>query len=256
MKRFYGLASAGVPAIPEPEGVILLALLVILVVGLGFLLVKGIRAWSIRRDLEDLRRAYHEAEASYGNLRSGLKKMAYIVSHLEDSRLALSARGVELLDKLAGSVMVLRRAQHVPFRRVRSLGVATRQLQELTDLDATFARFQQAVLVALYEQTVARVVMPPMSVRHYRASFQVLEHDLPEVLWLVMYKVLARHVELKVQDFSGVWSEVRNIGFRNGKEIVFNRRYLEDARELCLTVRHPDGLTFTSEFTVEHGWPL
>ncbi|MCX6878269.1 MAG: hypothetical protein NTW21_31320 [Verrucomicrobia bacterium] len=250
--RLFELASAGVLAVSVPELIVVLALAVVVTAGLGLLIAEGVRAWRTRRDFEKLRRAYRQADTSHEKVRQGLKTMAHVVPQLEDSRPVMSAHGVELLDRHAVSMMALQRVKRVPYGRTRSRRVATRQLLELASLHTTFERFQQAVLVALYQQSVARVVMPPVSVRRYRAAFTVLEHDLPEVLWPLMNRILEQHVELWVGNVSGVWHQVRGLGFRRGKEVVFSRSHLEAALDLRLTVRHPDGRSFTNEFVVEH----
>lgn len=229
---------------------------VVVTAGLAILLDKWIRTWRVRRVAGDLRRFYCQTFAAHEKLRVGLKTMARIVPRLEDPRLLLARRGVELLDRHAVSTMEVERALGGAYGRSRFRRLATRQLEGLTGLDSAFERFQRAVLLALYQQAMTRVVMPPIAVRRYRAAFAVLKHDLPEELWPLMNEILAQHVELWTRDVSGLRHKVRKLGIRSGREVVFSRRHLEAAQELHLIVRDPDGRTLTNEFTVEHERPL
>lgn len=230
----------------------MVALGVLLTAGLGGLLAVALRGWRAHWELESLKRVYRRALESHEKLRVGLQTMAQVVPHLEKSRLAMSGRGVELLDKHTVAMMALRRAAGVSHGRFRPRRATTRELHGVTELDRLFEQFRQAVLVALYQQAVTRVVMPPMAVRRYRAAFTLLEHELPGSLWPLMDKILAQHVGLWTRDDSGGWHKVRHIVIRYGKEIVFSRRYFERAQELRLVVRDPDGRSFTNEFVVEH----
>ena len=229
---------------------------IVMTAGLGFLLVRGFRAWRTRRVVGDLRRFYRQTHASHEKVRDGLRTMAGIVPYLEDPRRLLSRRGVELLDRHAVSMMEVERAVVGAYGPTRFRRLATRQLQDLTGLNSAFGRFQHAVLLDLYQQAMARVVMPPLAVRRYRAAFTVLEHDLPEALWPLMNEILAQHVELWTRDFAGRWHKVRGIGVRQGQAIIFSRRHLENAVELHLIVWDVDGRSFTNEFEVEHARPL
>ena len=231
---------------------VMVAFGVMLTAGLGGLLVIALRGWRVHRELVSLRRVFRRALESHEKLGAGLKTMAQVVPQLEDSRLIMSGRGIDLLDKHTVAMMALQRAAGGSYKRLRSRRASTRELRGVTELDRIFEHFQQAVLVALYHQAVARVVMPPVAVRRYRAAFTLLEHDLPGSLWPLMDKILAQHVGLWTRDGTGAWHKVRHIVIRYGKEIVFSRRYFEHAREMRLVVRDPDGQTFTNEFVVEH----
>jgi len=238
------------------EVIVRIAAGIVMTAGLWALLDKAIHAWRARRVAEDLRRFYCLTSAAHEKVRVGLKTMARIVPRLEDPRRLLSRRGVDLLDRHAVSMMNVERVLGGAYGRSRFRRVATRQLRDLSGLDSAFERFQRAVLRMLYQQAVTRVVMPPLATRRYRAAFTVLEHGLPGTLWPLMNEILGQHVELWTRDVSGVWHKVRSLGIRLGKEVVFSRRYLEDAQELHLIVRDLDGRTFTNEFEVEHELPL
>jgi hypothetical protein len=239
-----------------PEVMLMSALGIVVSAGLVVLLVRGGRRWRLRRVAGDLRLFYGRAHAAHEKVRAGLRAMARIVPHLEDPRLHLARRAVELLDRHAVSMLEVERTLVGAHGRSRFRRLATRQLQDLSGLDSAFERFQQAVLVSLYQDAVARVVLPPLAVRRYRVAFTVLEHDLPGELWPLMNEILARHVELWVREGAGGWHKVRGLGIRLGKELVFSRRCLEHALELHLIVRDPDGRTFTNEFEIEHERPL
>ena len=224
--------------------------------GLSALRGNGVHAWRSRRVALDLRRFFCQTSAAHEKMRVGLKTMAGIVPQLEDSRRQLSRRGVELLDRHAVSMMAVERALGGAHGRTRFRRLASRQLQDLAGLHGAFEAFQHAVLSALYQQAVTRVVMPPLAVRRYRAAFTVLEHALPGELWPLMNEILAQHVELWARDAGGAWHKVRGLGVRLGKQVVFSRRFLENARELHLIVRDLDGRSITNEFAVEHELPL
>ena len=232
------------------------ALGVVTSAGLGALCAKAYRAWRTRRVAADLQRFFCQTYAAHEKMRTGLKTMAGIVPQLDDPRQLLSRRGVELLDRHAVSMMAVERALGGAYGRSRFRRLATRQLHDLHGMDSAFEGFQHAVLSALYQQAVTRVVMPPPAVRRYRAAFTVLEHALAGELWPLMNGILAQHVELWTHDAGGGWHKVRGLGVRMGKEVVFSRRYLENADELHLIVRDLDGRSFTNEFVVEHQLPL
>ncbi len=232
------------------------ALGIVMVAGLAVLLVRGVRRWRLRRVAGDLQLFYGRTHAAHEKVRAGLKAMARIVPHLEEPQAHLSRRAVELLDRHAVSMLEVERALVGAYGRARFRRLATRQLRDLSGLDSAFERFQEAVLASLYQQAVARVVLPPLAVRRYRAAFTVLEHDLPGELWPLMNEILARHVELWVRDGGGGWHKARGLGIRLGKELVFSRRYLEQALELHLIVRDLAGRAFTNEFEIEHERPL
>jgi len=237
------------------EVIVMGALGVVTSAGLAALCVKGYRIWRTRRVAADLQRFFCQAYTAHEKMRAGLKTMARIVPLLDDSRQLLSRRGVELLDRHAVSMMAVERALGGTYGQTRFRRLASRQLQSLSGLHGAFEGFQHAVLSALYEQAVARVVMPPLGVRRYRAAFTVLVHSLPGELWPLMNEILAKHVELWTRDAAGAWHKVRGLGVRLGKEVVFSRRYFENAQEMHLIVRDLGGRSFTNEFAVEHELP-
>jgi len=238
------------------EIIVVGALGIVASAGVAALCVSALRSWRSRRVAGYLRRFFCQTYAAHEKMRMGLKTMARIVPDLEDPRRLLSRRGVELLDRHAVSMMEVERALGGAYGRTRFRRFATRQLRDLNGLDSAFERFQHAVLSTLYDQAVTRVVMPPLAARRYRAAFTVLEHNLPGELWPVMNEILEQHVELWTRDVSGAWHKVRGLAVRLGKEVVFSRRYFENAVELHLIVRDLDGRTFTNEFAVEHELPL
>lgn len=238
------------------EVIVMGSLAVVTCAGIGALCVKGYRTWHTRRVAAELQRFFCQTFAAHEKMRTGLKTMARIVPRVDDSRQLLSRRGVELLDRHAVSMMAVKRALGGAYGRARFRRLASRQLQALHGLHDAFEAFQRAVLSALYQQAMTRVVMPPLAARRYRAAFTVLEHGLPGELWQVMNEILGKHVELWTRDVTGRWYKVRGLGVRLGKEVVFSRRYLEDAVEMHMIVRDLDGRAFTNEFAIEHELPL
>ena len=232
------------------------ALGVVASAGFAVLCLSAWRDWRTQRVAAELRRFFCQTYAAHERMRVGLKTMARIVPNLEDPQRLLSRHGVELLDRHAVSMMAVERALGGAYGRTRFRRVANRQLRDLNGLDDALERFQHAVLSTLYQQAVTRVVMPPLAVRRYRAAFTVLEHALPGELWPVMNEILAQHVELWTRDVSGAWHKVRGLWVRLGKEVVFSRRYFENAQEMHLIVRDLEGRAFTNEFAVEHELPL
>ena len=220
------------------------AVLVAAVVALALI---GLRSWREERELKALRDARRQARHATATVSRGLQTMATIVPELGPSRLEFSARAMDLLDTQSALLLALWRDRKQTSRR-RFRGLLVRQLREIAGLDAYFERFQQAVLTAVCAQAAQRVVMPPVGVLKYRATFTVLEHRLPAELWPTLNGILARHVQLWVRDATGNWAAARRIGFRWGRELVFSRKNLEQATELRLLV---DGRV-VSEFTVEH----
>jgi hypothetical protein len=211
--------------------------------------VIGLRGWRESRELSRFRAAQREARLANENVRYGLKTMAMIVPGLGEAQLELSARAMDLLDTQSGLLMALWRTnRRATLRQARSRRLLAEQLHEIAELDRLYENFQQAVLTAVCEQAAQRVVMPPMGTSKYRASFTVLEHQLPGVLWPAMNQILARQVQLWVKDAGGDWVPARRTGFRWGRELVFSRKNLEQASELRLVVAGQ----VVSEFVVEH----
>ncbi len=145
----------------------------------------------------------------------------------------LAARGVELLDQQTVAAMELHRLnRRVPARAARRLLAG--QVAQSARLGRSLQNFQRAVLGSLYQQAGLREAMPPQPTGRYEVAFTVLEHDLPAALWPDMNHILAQHVQLWVRDAAGVWSQVK-LSFQAGSDLVFSRRYLEQAFEMKLT---------------------
>ena len=226
------------------------------VLSLGLLLVIGVatviglHGWREAQELRVLRESQRQARLANENVRRGLKMMAVIVPGLRNARLVLSARAIDLLDTQASLLTALWRfnKKKSAGRRPRSRRLMARKLNEITELNLRYERFEKAVLTAVCEQAACRVVMPPLGTSKYRAAFTVLDHQLPGVLWPTMNKILAKQLQLWARDACGTWTPVRRTGLRWGREFVFSRKTLERATELRLVV----GDKVVSEFTVEH----
>ncbi|MCF7676470.1 MAG: hypothetical protein K9M97_14065 [Akkermansiaceae bacterium] len=225
------------------------ALGVLLVAGVPALVVIVLRGWRESKELKRLKDAQRHAVTANENVRRGLKTMASIMPGLGGEQLALSARAMDLLDTQSGLLLAMRRAnRRAIVRRPRARRMMAQQLREISDLDQIYESFQQAMLTAVCEHAARRVIMPPLGTSKYRAVFTVLEHQLPGVLWPAMNQILARQVQLWVRNADGIWKPARRTGFRWGRELVFNRKNLEQATELRLVVTG----RIVSEFTVEH----
>ena len=221
----------------------------VLAVGAIALAVIGLRTWRESRERRILKVAQREALIANANVCRGLQTMAAIVPALGDPQLMLSARAMDLLDTQSALLLALWRAnKKAVVKRPRARRLMAQRWREIAGLDGIYQSFQQTVLMAVCEQAARRVVMPPLGTRKYRATFTVLEHQLPNVLWPAMNQILAQQVQLWVSDASGTWAQARRTEFRWGRELVFSRRILEQATELRLVVANK----VASEFTVEH----
>ncbi len=223
----------------------------------GVVMLAGVMAlvrWSLRflreaREIKILGAARRDAQLANQNVTRGLQKMAAIVPDVGDSRVALAARAMDLLDSQSAMLMALRRSRNKPsFRRRRARLELARQFREIAGLDRTFESFQQAMLTAVCEHAARRVVPPPVAEQRYQAMFTVLAHQLPVALWPAMNQILEKHVQLWARPTSGDWTQALGVGFRCGRELLFSRKVLETAVELRLVV----GERIVSEFTVEH----
>jgi len=210
-------------------------------------------------------RIFHDAGNSYAHALNGLRTMAEVVTHLPAPPPTLSQQGVSLLDayaNAAASFQYLVRDLRT-MSRDRALRNLTREFLKLKDQESVLQKFQWEVLRVVSAQAESGTVYPPGPIRHYRAAFTVLRHNLPRELWPVMDEVLASCVQLKMLGVEpsnapgkpSVWKTVP-VTFVGGGQAVFSRKHLERALALQM-VLHQDGhAPRVFEYTVDHERPV
>lgn len=202
-------------------------------------------------------RTYNRAKSSYSRGQAGLRTMADVFTRLPGNSRNLSRQGVALLDAYAAAATSFKRLMHDlrTMSRDRALRHLTRELHRLQDCETTFQDFQKDVLRMVAVQAASGTLTPPIPVRHYRAAFTVLRHELQQDLWPVMNGVLAAGVQLKMLDAEQRWRVVPVV-FTNGSQAVFSRKWLERALALQLVIHQPGHPPKVFEFTVEHEQPI
>jgi len=223
------------------------------------------RKWLAEYRAREMVRIFKDANSSYARALAGLKTMAGVVTQMPKPPQSLSRSGVGLLDAYANASKSFRNLVRDmrTMSRDRALRHLTREFLKLQDQEAVFLGFQSGVLRAVSDQAAFGTVYPPSPIRHYRAAFTVLRHDLPRELWPVMDEVLSSAVQLKMLDADElklpknrrIWNTVP-VTFAAGGRAIFSRKYLERAVALQIIINRKAQTPKIFEYSVKHERPV
>jgi len=259
---FYELSSLLVLAVLSRSSTAI-ALVIIGIAAAGVLAMS--RKWLAEYRAREMVRIFKDANSSYTRALAGLKTMAGVVTQMPKPPQSLSRSGVGLLDAYANTSKSFRNLVRDirTMSRDRALRHLTREFLKLQDQEAVFLGFQSEVLRAVSDQAASGTVYPPSPIRHYRAAFTVLRHDLPRELWPVMDEVLSSAVQLKMLDADELklpksrraWNTLP-VTFADGGRAIFSRKYLERAVALRIIVNRKDQEPKVFEYSVKHERPV